>query len=357
MRELRFLDLSDTKIRILPSSLFKLSKLKVLLFRNCICIEKLPPEIGDLKKMEVLDLSGTELYDLPAEISQLDHMKRMHLSFYGPDDESEYELLPCQLVSPSFLSEMEGITSLSISVHPEDHRWTEAVACIVNDISKLEMLSSLYFYFPEIEMFENFIETSSSWNNQSLSKFDFAVGQDVKRIVSRVPDDVESLFSQHERCLRYVNADKTSSLIKSVITRATAFYLDHHTDIRSLSEFDISSFRSMKFCIVRECPKMQAILDEKNARGAFPCLEYLGIYFIWELRQIWKPLSQASRLNRIFKAKNFEALKYLMIKTCPKLRFIFWESMLLCLASLEELVVEDCEGVEKTHTCLPTGAG
>ncbi|KAL1535645.1 protein SUPPRESSOR OF npr1-1, CONSTITUTIVE 1-like [Salvia divinorum] len=351
MPELRFLDLSDTKIRILPSSLFKLSKLKVLLLRNCICIEKLPPEIGELEKMEVLDLSGTELYDLPAEISQLELVSRMHLSFYGPDDESEYEHLPYQLVSPCFLSEMKGIQSLSISVHPEDHRWKKTVAYIIEDISKLEMLSSLHFYFPQTETFENFIEMSPSWNNQRLSKFDFTVGQDVKRIVSRVPDEVESLFSQHERCLRYVNGDKTSSLVKSVIIRATAFYLDHHTDIQSLSEFDISSFRSMKFCIARECPKMRAILDEKNARGAFPCLEYLGIYFIWELRQIWKPLSQTSRLKRIFKApipvRNFEALKYLMIKTCPKLRFIFWESMLQCLANLEELVVEDCEGVEK----------
>ncbi|KAL1535646.1 putative disease resistance protein isoform X1 [Salvia divinorum] len=121
MPELHFLDLSYTKIRILPSSLFKLSKLKVLLLRNCICLEKLPPEIGELKKMEVLDLSGTELYDLPADISQPDHMKRMHLSFYGPDDESEYEHLPYQLVSPGFLSEIKGIESLSISVHPEDH--------------------------------------------------------------------------------------------------------------------------------------------------------------------------------------------------------------------------------------------
>ncbi|XP_047957000.1 putative late blight resistance protein homolog R1B-16 [Salvia hispanica] len=353
MPELHFLDLSDTKIRILPSSLFKLSKLKVLLLRNCICLEKLQPEIGELKKMEVLDLSGTELYDLPVEISQLEHMKRMHLSFYGPDDESEYERLPCHLVSPSFLSEMKEIESLSISVHPEDHRWTEVAACIIKDINKLEMLSSLHFYFPQIKMFENFIKTSPSWNNKKkcLSKFDFTVGQDVKRIVSRVPDEVESMFSQQERCMRYVNGDKTSPLMKSVIIRATAFYLDHHTRVQSLSNFDISSFQSLKFCVVRECPKMQAILDEKNARGAFPCLEYLGIYFMWELRQIWKPPSQASRWNRIFKApilvKNFEPLKYLMIKTCPKLRFIFWESMLQCLANLEELVVEDCEGVEK----------
>ena len=294
MPELHFLDLSDTKIRNLPSSLFKISKLKVLLLRNCICLEKLQPEIRELKKMEELDLSGTELYDLPAEISQLEHMKRIHLSFYGPDDEWDYKHLPHQLVAPSFLSEMKGIESLSISVHPEDHRWTEVAACIIKDISKLEMLSSLHFYFPKTEMFENFIETSHSWNDEkkSLSKFYFTVGQDVKRIASRVPEEVESLFSQHERCLRYVNGDKTSPLVKRVIIRATAFYLDHHTDVRSLSEFDISSFQSLEFCAVRECPKMQTILDEEKAKDAFPCLKSLRIYFVWELRQICKPRSK-----------------------------------------------------------------
>lgn len=351
MPDLCFLDMSDTKIRILPSSLFKLSKLKVLLLRNCICLEKLPPEIGNLSRMEALDLSGTELYDLPDEIGLLALLRSLQLSFYAPDDESEYEDFPSRLVSPSFFSELKNIEALSVSVHPEDYRWNETVTLIIKDISNLEVLSYLKFYFPQVETFESFIQTSPSWKERRLSKFDFTVGQNVKRIASRVPDEVESLFSQEERCLRYVNGDKASPLIKSVLIRVTSFYLDHHTEVRSLSDFDNSNLQGLKFCVVRECPKMQAVLVEKNAGSAFPCLEYLGIYFLWELKHVWKPAPPVGRVKRIFKppapSRNFEALRYLTISTCPKLRFILWESMLQCLTNLEELLVEDCEGVEK----------
>ncbi|XP_057774777.1 uncharacterized protein LOC130993757 [Salvia miltiorrhiza] len=131
MPDLCFVDLSDTKVSTLPSSLFKLAKLTVLLVRNCDCLETLPPEIGELKTLEVLDLSGTELYQLPDEIGQLQLVKIMKLSFYGPDDESEYKHLPSRLVYPNFLSGIKGIQSLSIAVHPEDHRWSgETVAWI-----------------------------------------------------------------------------------------------------------------------------------------------------------------------------------------------------------------------------------
>lgn len=354
MSELRSLDISDTRIRILPSSLFNLSKLKVLLLRNCLCLDTLPVEIEGLVQLEALDLSGTELYDLPEEIGELKHLRSMQLSFYGPDDESEYEHLPSRLVSPTFLSKLEEMEALSITVHPEDHRWTKLAACMVGDMSKLEKLSYLQFYFPEVETFEKFIETSSSWKENVLIKFNLTVGQNVKRIASRVPNEVESLFSQHERCLRYVDFYEASPLLKSALTRVASFYLDHHTQVESLSEFDISNFSEMKFCVIRECPKLHTILDGKTITVAFPCLEYLGIFFLWELKHIWMPTPQAGRLKRIFgtpstplKNKNFEALRHLIIKTCPKLQFILRESMLQCLAKLEELVVEDCERVEK----------
>ncbi|KAL2230336.1 UNVERIFIED_CONTAM: hypothetical protein Sindi_1628000 [Sesamum indicum] len=338
MPDLHFLDLSDTRIRTLPSSLFKLSELKVIMLRNCVSLDNLPTDIGNLNHLEVLDLSGTELYYLPDEIGKLKGLKHLHLSFYGPDDESEYAHLPLKLISPGVLSHLEALQALGIVVHPEDHRWRKSAADIMNDIAGLEMLTYLQFYFPEVEIFQDFIRKSSCWKGHILRKFKFIVGHNVKRIVSRVPEEVESAFDQGGRCLRFVNGDHVPKVIEGVLLHVRAFYLDHHSKIQSLSEFDISNFKALQFCVLRECPKLKMILDDKATEGEFPSLEHLGVYYLWELECIWKLPSPPQSL---------QALKYLTVSTCPKLRFILWESMLQCLCNLEKLVVDDCESVEK----------
>ncbi|KAL6544249.1 hypothetical protein OROGR_010746 [Orobanche gracilis] len=121
MPDLRFLDMSNTDIETLPSSLFNLPKLKVLLFRNCICLDNLPREIGKLIHLEALDVSGAELYNLPDEIGRLASITTMHLSFYGPGYGRGYEHLPTRLVCPSFLAELKKLRTLSISVYHRDH--------------------------------------------------------------------------------------------------------------------------------------------------------------------------------------------------------------------------------------------
>ncbi|KAL0413894.1 UNVERIFIED_CONTAM: putative disease resistance protein [Sesamum radiatum] len=337
MPDLRFLDLSDTRIRTLPSSLFTLSKLKVIMLRNCVSLDKLPTEIENLNHLEVLDLSGTELYCLPDEIGQLTGLKHLQLSFYGPDDESEYAHLPSKLISPGVLSHLKALQALGIIVHPEDQRWRKSAAHIMNDIARLEMLSYLQFYFPEVEIFQDFIGTSPSWKGHILRKFKFIVGHNVKRIVSRVPDEVESAFDQGGQCLRFVNGDRVPQMIEDVLMHVRAFYLDHHSNVQSLSEFGISNFKALQLCVLRECPNLKMILDDKATEGEFPSLEHLGVYYLWELVCIWKLPSPPQSL---------QALKYLTVSTCPKLHFILWESMLQCLSNLEELVVEDCESVK-----------
>ncbi|GFQ00722.1 disease resistance protein at4g27190 [Phtheirospermum japonicum] len=230
MPKLCFLDLSDTKIRTLPSSLFNLSTLEVLLLRNCICLDTLPSEIGGLNRLQVLDLLGTDLYNLPKAIGQLIRLRCLQLSFYGPDDESEYSHLPHELIPDGTLSKLVALEALSITVHPEDHRWKEIAAYITKNIGSLGKLSFIQFYFPEIEIFRDFIQTRPSWKDQrlwkfirrrrttweeqGLKKFKFIVGNNVKRVVSRVPGEVESLFDQQDRSLRYVNVDKVPQVIK-----------------------------------------------------------------------------------------------------------------------------------------------
>ncbi|KAL9162561.1 hypothetical protein ABFS82_07G098800 [Erythranthe guttata] len=339
MPDLLFLDMSDTRIRILPSSLFGLSKLKVLLLRNCLSLDNLPPQIRELANLEVLDLSGSELYDLPDEIGELTLLTHMQLSFYGPDDESEYAHLPPRLVSPGFLSKIEKLETLTISVHPDDHRWVKIAEPILKDIGVFENLSYLQFYFPQVQMFEDFIGRSSSWFKGTLIKFKFVVGRDVKRIASRVPNEIELAFHEERQSLRFVNGnEKVPQVIQNVLARATSFYLDHHMKVKSLSEFGISMFKLLKFCLLRECPKIQSIIGNNSTEGAFPCLEHLSIYYLWELEYICKSPSVKG---------SFPALTHLTVSTCRKLKFVLWESMLPSLSNLKELVVEECESVEK----------
>jgi Leucine-rich repeat (LRR) protein len=65
MTALQTLNLSRTCISSLPKSIVNLASLKRLILRNCHDFKKLSPEVGELKELEVLDLEGTKIWDLP----------------------------------------------------------------------------------------------------------------------------------------------------------------------------------------------------------------------------------------------------------------------------------------------------
>ncbi|KAG8381921.1 hypothetical protein BUALT_Bualt05G0023000 [Buddleja alternifolia] len=130
-----------------------------------------------------LDISSTELDDIPDEIGHLTRLKHIKLSFYGPDSVREYHSLSPQLISHDIISKLEELQGLSIVIHPQDRRWKEIVEEVTKDVATLKMLSYLEFYFPEVESFQCFIRTSPSWNEHILRKFRFIVGHDVKRII------------------------------------------------------------------------------------------------------------------------------------------------------------------------------
>ena len=79
---LTVLNLSKTRIKSLPESLFKLMSLEVLILRNCERLAQLPSEIGSLRRLEVLDVQGTEIEKLPYEISDLVSLRHLKVSFY-----------------------------------------------------------------------------------------------------------------------------------------------------------------------------------------------------------------------------------------------------------------------------------
>ena len=57
----QILDLSHTRIKSLPKSLFKLVQLWKFILRCCELFKELPTEVREVCNLEVLDLKGTEI--------------------------------------------------------------------------------------------------------------------------------------------------------------------------------------------------------------------------------------------------------------------------------------------------------
>jgi Leucine-rich repeat (LRR) protein len=65
---LQILNLSRTTIKSLPKSIVGLVNLKTLNLSYCHQFRTLSPKVGELKQLEVLDLEGTGIRDLPENL-------------------------------------------------------------------------------------------------------------------------------------------------------------------------------------------------------------------------------------------------------------------------------------------------
>ncbi len=86
-KELRYLDLSECRLRLLPEAITGLRELRVLRLNNNN-LTALPDSIGRLSKLEHLGLRGNNLAAIPASIGDLALLRELHI------DVSEQQALP-----------------------------------------------------------------------------------------------------------------------------------------------------------------------------------------------------------------------------------------------------------------------
>ena len=354
MPALQILNLSRTGIQSLPDSLIRLVSLKRLFLIDCHCFMMLSPKVGELKQLEVLDLEGTEIMHLPEEIKKLTSLTCLEVSFYGYTSDGRRAMQSNSVVPYGVISALSQLEELNIDVNPDDKGWDACVEAILTEICNLKRLNTLKFYFPRVKLLRHLQCNSPMGIYPSLTHFRFTVGHHVKRIMSRVPRDVEFELERWEKCLKYINGVDIPRDIKKALQHATAFFLDRHATVKNLSNFGIRNMEKLKCCVMGECNEVQVIIDEAHAyeedddsdeiaydsHGAekivLGSLEYLYVYRMKSLRSIW---------NGQFQGKSLFLLKSLTFYTCPQLTTIFIARFLDKLCNLEELTVKDCPSI------------
>jgi disease resistance protein RPS2 len=350
MPALQTINLSRTGIKSLPDSIIRLVNLKRLFLNDCHCFMRLSPKVGELEQLEVVDLEGTEIMDLPQEIEKLTNLTCLEVSFYGYTSDGSRRAMRSNAVVPcGVISALSQLEELNIDVDPDDELWDSCVEAIVNEVCTLKSLETLKFYFPRVELLRHIQR-----NIPSLLHFRFTVGRHVKRFLSRVSLDVEFELEQWERYLKYINGVGVPREIQNVLQHATAFFLDRHATVKKLSNFGVQNMEKLKCLVLGECNEVQVIIDEEDdcneiVSGSYGTekivlgsLEYLHIYYMKSLRSIWAGSVQQ---NSLF------LLKSLALCTCPQLTTIFTQGLLANLCSLEQLKVEDCPSINSIVNC------
>ncbi|KAJ7946533.1 AT-hook motif nuclear-localized protein [Quillaja saponaria] len=346
MPVLQVLDLSYTSIKYLPGSFFNLIQLREFILKGCELFKGLTPEIGKLRKLEKLDLDGTEIQHLPEEIQELTYLKKMALSFCGYPHKDDHRLL----IPRGLILNLPCLTELSIDVNPEDQRWNTNVEVVLSEVCERQFgkLETLKLYIPRVKLLSPCIKLIRQISPLSLS-FRLIVGNHKKRIISRVPLEVEAEFLKWDKCLKFVNGEDTPVEIKAVLTYASAFYLNRHMTVTKISElFWLKSMKQLKFCIVAECNEMETLVDGDGfyqvRDGDNNDLHDYDQYEYDNPSETKDPIFESLQYLEIHYMKNCN-LKLLALHTCPKLKTILTSAMLFKLFNLEEIIVEDCPQV------------
>ena len=338
---LQILDLSQTKIKSLSQSLFKLVQLRKFILRSCELFKELPTEVGELCHLEVLDLEGTEIINLPVTIGKLTNLTNLKVSFYPQANGNRKSNSSDRIIPQNVISRLLQLEELTLDTSLEDERWNVTIKDIVEEVCCLNRLHFLKLHLPEVLLL-NDLRNESSLINLSWMHFRFIVGNHLKRIISRLPHESTIKFEKQKSCLKYVNGEGIPTEIKEVLQHATAFFLDRHLDATSLSKFGIENMKNLKCCVLQECNEIETIIDA-NDHGedvVLGSLKYLNLHYMKNLRSIWKvpPYWRGSLSSLSF-------LKALTLYSCPKLTTIFTWDLVQSLDNLEELVVEDCQEI------------
>ncbi|RVW74941.1 Protein suppressor of npr1-1, constitutive 1 [Vitis vinifera] len=337
-KALQHLDLSSCKnLRSLSESIFNLSSLETLIVRGCSNLKRFPEIKDDMENLKMLDLRETGIEELTSSIGRLKALQRLDLS--GCKSLRSLSESICNLSSletlivrgcsnlkrfPQIKDDMENLKML-------DLRET-GIEELTSSIGRLKALQRL-----DLSGCKSLRSLSESICNLSSLETLIVRGCSNLKRFPQIKDDMENLKRLD---FRETSIEELPSLIGQELTSSIGrLKALQHLDLsgckslRSLSE-SICNLSSLETLIVRGCSNLKRFPEIKDDMENLKMLD-LRETSIEEL---------TSSIGRL------KALQRLDLSSCKSLRSL--SESIFNLSSLETLNVERCPKLERLEVNL-----
>ncbi|KAG1347291.1 disease resistance protein SUMM2 [Cocos nucifera] len=307
MAALSVLDLSDTDIESLPSSLAHLTNLATLRLDRCNKLQDITM-VGKLKKLELLGLQKCRISVLPEEIGTLVNLKLLDIS------NCSSLMIPSNLLSK--LTRLEELYMIGCSANKD----------LLAEISFSKRLARLHVYVRDAKDFSQDFLPANAWENLSH----FIVYNEL---------DWFYLASLYRRNFYLKGVSNSLNWAKVLLGKTEDLMLDDcQWDIVNLVKLDEQNcFAGLKKLRITRCHRIVCLLDTTSAApsNAYGDLEIINLWNLENLSRICQgPLP----------ALSFGKVRILDIMRCKKLDNIMSCDLLQRVhCSLEELAIKQCD--------------
>ncbi|KAH0644187.1 hypothetical protein KY284_032071 [Solanum tuberosum] len=259
---LRVLNLSYTRITVLPSSVNNLGQLRALILKYCYELKELPA-IGNLCNLQLLDCDSTELCCLPEGMDKLTNLRLLNMAL-GEFMES---------IDLGVFHELQRLEVLHLPIR---HRGVVG-ATSFDEISRLPNLTSLLIYLDSSSI--SILKSDHTWMKR-LKRFQITVENTTTH--HEVP------FNKSTREIRLLGFDISNNKVwlSSMLQFASDLYLE---ECMGLTEFiRNNSFDGLKSLYIKHCSCDFGPSEEGSGQfdDPFPNLEILSFYSVHHLKSV-----------------------------------------------------------------------
>ncbi|KAH9603190.1 hypothetical protein KSS87_021910 [Heliosperma pusillum] len=327
MTGLKVLNLSETSIKMLPRSVSELKNLRALLLESCSRLHFVP-SLVKLTKLRELTLSFCwSMKDVPHGIEQLTNLRFMDL-------EGSTDL--CRLLGESS-SKLSRIQCLKL-----DSAVQSISANYLQKLGHLERLEGCRI--SDISSFNRYVNTQ---HFHQLSHYEFIVGaRPYKRLdctqqphfLNTHKDRIVVLCSRSLRCVGDTELFVPPSNVQSLQIQNC----DFHSNSLVSAIPSLDSLTALACILIRRCRLIEFIWSPVSCFEAAP-LQSVRELTLTDLQEFRGLVMEGVAPPQVA----FSNLKKMVIKFCPKIKWVFTSSLLETgLHNLQELEVEGCNEIE-----------